>query len=710
MSGLNKRLVVVLGMHRSGTSAITRALNVFGVELGERLMPPVDWDNAKGYFEDIDLNLLNVEMLHALATDWHCLAPIEPDDVDSLYKQGYFLRAVALIRQKIADAPIFGFKDPRVAKLLPFWHQVFLHCGFDVGYVLVVRNPLSVVQSLAKRSGFNAERSYMLWLGHVLTSLSQTEKNRRVLVDYDHFLQASQQDLRLIAKRLALKMDAHALQLYQADFLDTSLRHSVYDLNDLIIDQNCPPLVYELYAALLDVALDNKRLDDAVFHAETVRWHEEFRRFKLNFRWIDQLSLQIAEQNQTKLILETQLHEANGREQALSLQLLEMQQLHVQENDALSQQFSAWEQTHITELASTRQQFEAHLIAVSEREKAISLQLQEMQLAHEQKREALSDEHNSREQALFAELAQSRQQLEAYLLDRVGREVAIALQLQGVYTAHDLQKEELRRQYDEREQDLRSRLLHAQQQLELQLQALLEREKAYANQLQELQQAQMRELAAQSHSHAAREQSLEAQLQAQQEDWGSQAENWASKEQAQAQVISQLQQEINAFNTRYSLQKVISMRNFVVFVARKNSRLHKSPNKLAQPQNSSTIPPIPIETLSSPATKAANDRVSEKPRAYRLDELLAYDDEHFINNAYKVLLGRAPDPEGHAYYLARLRIGISKPEILAQLIKGHEGRSRRVKVFGLNKAVRHQKWKKIPVLGRLLLALASKGS
>lgn len=70
-----KSIVVVLGMHRSGTSAITRGLMVLGVELGDNLMPPAA-DNNKGFFEDVDVNAINVELYRSLGhgQDWHTLA------------------------------------------------------------------------------------------------------------------------------------------------------------------------------------------------------------------------------------------------------------------------------------------------------------------------------------------------------------------------------------------------------------------------------------------------------------------------------------------------------------------------------------------------------------------------------------------------------------------------------------------------------------
>lgn len=290
----NKRLIVVLGMHRSGTSVITRGLQVLGVGLGDRLMPPVEGNNDKGFFEDIDINSLNIEMLQILGSDWHYLSPIEASDVEEMRKKGYILRAVELLRRKIGNATIFGFKDPRVAKLLLFWKEVFAHCQFDVGYVLALRHPLSVVKSLAKRDGLDSEKSYMLWLEHVLTSISNTEGHKRVLVDYDRLMHAPERELERIAERLALEIDPKELQSYKSEFLEEGLRHTVYDLNDLLLDDTCPPLVREIYTDLLDTAVDRRRLDDAALLTKIAIWINEFERLKSILRLVDRLSGQIA--------------------------------------------------------------------------------------------------------------------------------------------------------------------------------------------------------------------------------------------------------------------------------------------------------------------------------------------------------------------------------------------------------------------------------
>ncbi|MBK6906418.1 MAG: hypothetical protein IPH08_04640, partial [Rhodocyclaceae bacterium] len=90
-------------------------LQVMGVELGERLIPAIAGDNAKGFWEDMDLHILDTDMLGALNSNWNRLTLIEPSDIEVLRKQGYHLRAVELLRQKIGSLPVFGLKDPRVA-------------------------------------------------------------------------------------------------------------------------------------------------------------------------------------------------------------------------------------------------------------------------------------------------------------------------------------------------------------------------------------------------------------------------------------------------------------------------------------------------------------------------------------------------------------------------------------------------------------------
>ncbi len=284
-----QKLIVVLGMHRSGTSAITRGLRVIGVGLGKSFIPPAEGNNAAGFWEDADLNAFNIEVLKALESDWHGLSTIKEKDVENLRAQGYFTRAVELLRQKTSNEPVYGFKDPRVAKLLPFWKEVFAHCQLDVGFLIVVRNPLSVARSLAKRDGFDGEKSYLLWLSHVITSLRDSGCGKRTVVDYDILMQSASHELERIARFFDLKVDPKELEEYSSEFLDQNLRHTIYESMDLLADDACPPLVREVYAELLDLAMDKAGFDDPAIPKKIECWARELDRMKSALTLVDRL-------------------------------------------------------------------------------------------------------------------------------------------------------------------------------------------------------------------------------------------------------------------------------------------------------------------------------------------------------------------------------------------------------------------------------------
>ena len=287
------RIIAVVGMHRSGTSVVTRGLQVMGVELGSRLMPPFAGNNSKGFWEDIDINTLNIEMLHSLKSDWHFLAPIQPEEVDTLCRNGYLQRALELLQVKTTGVQLFGFKDPRVAKMLPFWKKVFAQAQAKIDYVVVIRHPLSVCQSLAKRDGFDFEKSYLLWLDHVIGSLVGTEGEDRVLVDYDLLIQEPDSEITRIAKGLKLSINTADLEKFKTEFLDRELRHTTYQLHELTLDNAAPPLVREIYSSLLELAAHNSSLQEVTLKNKTGQWNKEFIRMRSMLVLADKLGSRI---------------------------------------------------------------------------------------------------------------------------------------------------------------------------------------------------------------------------------------------------------------------------------------------------------------------------------------------------------------------------------------------------------------------------------
>ena len=304
-------LIVVLGMHRSGTSAITRGLEVLGVELGDNLMSPMANNNSKGFFEDLDVVDLNISLLNHLGLDWHYASPVTDSQVDDLIASGYLLRAADLMRRKIAFKRPYGIKDPRLAKLIPFWKKVFKHCELDVGYVIAVRNPISVAKSLKKRDGFAFEKSYLFWLDHVLSALIHTEGVDRIVVDFDLVMDHPTKQLDRLAKAFNLSVNSDAMTAYIREFLDEELRHNIDQTRDLAIDPRIPEMARDLYPMLRAGAEMDKQFrlsNDQIAYFTNGRKH-----LHAAILYIDQLNQAVADRDGQLATLNQAVAERDGQ-------------------------------------------------------------------------------------------------------------------------------------------------------------------------------------------------------------------------------------------------------------------------------------------------------------------------------------------------------------------------------------------------------------
>jgi GT2 family glycosyltransferase len=184
-----QKMVVVLGMHRSGTSAIAGLLAQLGANFGHNLIPAAN-DNRKGFFEDADLVAFNNELLAALGVAWNSCKKIawSAATLDRLHAE-YGDRACALLETITCDATgTHALKDPRISRLLPFWQQVFLRNEVDVGFLWVIRNPDAVAKSLATRNCYSPETSCALWLRYNLDILEFKSQASVELVDFNKVL------------------------------------------------------------------------------------------------------------------------------------------------------------------------------------------------------------------------------------------------------------------------------------------------------------------------------------------------------------------------------------------------------------------------------------------------------------------------------------------------------------------------------------------
>jgi GT2 family glycosyltransferase/glycosyltransferase involved in cell wall biosynthesis len=280
-----KNLIVVLGMHRSGTSAVAKALACMGVSLGNDLLP-AGKDNPKGFFEDKAINDLNIEMLRVLGLDWFSLSLVTDAHVNQLVAAGYLQKAVALLNSKIKDYKIFGFKDPRVSKLLKFWKKVFAELDCEVKYVFCLRHPLSVAKSVLQRNKTPIKKGYLLWLSYNIAIATELEGSPFAVIDYDQLMADPGKKLALLAQQLRLEVQPDLAREFVDNFLDESLRHTRFNEADLQKDWQCPEQVVIAYKIINELVHSNSQ-------TELIRFNDFYRAQKqhLNeeFLWIDEI-------------------------------------------------------------------------------------------------------------------------------------------------------------------------------------------------------------------------------------------------------------------------------------------------------------------------------------------------------------------------------------------------------------------------------------
>lgn len=178
---------LVLGMHRSGTSALSQLLSIAGVELPRNVMPGDD-HNAQGYFEPWRIANFNDERLRAGGSAWDDPFAFPAPEVPAPDAAEWRRRAAALFEEEYAGRRHLLMKDPRVTVLMPFWREVLQGLGVAVRCAIPVRHPLAVAGSLGRRNGFPAEKSVLLWTIHMVAAEAYSRDLPRAFVDYDRLL------------------------------------------------------------------------------------------------------------------------------------------------------------------------------------------------------------------------------------------------------------------------------------------------------------------------------------------------------------------------------------------------------------------------------------------------------------------------------------------------------------------------------------------
>ena len=234
-------------MHRSGTSAVAGVLHQLDIPMGSVLMPPTDGENEKGFWEDERIVALHEELLKTLGMTW--------DDTRLMPDQWWLLDEISKVKSKLKEIiktefssiSLWAFKDPRTCRLIPVWHQILDELDIEPLFIHVVRNPVDVERSLARRNDFLHDKSLLLWFIYNVEAFQATSKYPRAVLSYNKLLDETESVIESVCQTLGLEewvVNISKNKKSISDFVSLGLRH--HNIGDEELT-TLPSIFFRLY-------------------------------------------------------------------------------------------------------------------------------------------------------------------------------------------------------------------------------------------------------------------------------------------------------------------------------------------------------------------------------------------------------------------------------------------------------------------------------
>ena len=281
-AAVSQRCILVMGMHRSGTSAMTRVLNLHGVALGDNLLHPAP-DNPRGFWEHRAVVELHERLLTGLDRNWKDPRPL-PEGWQLSEAAARASVDIEAIIDSFAGEAVFAVKDPRLCELVELWLPILHKRGIKAGVVLVVRHPLEVAESIQVRDGWSRDLSWLMWSRSTIDAWKTTSQVPRCVVSYGRVLEDWRSVMARVAAQLELEWPVNSNKAASGvqDFLDVGERHHS---NAEGSESDVPQHLLDIYESLRRVELgeswsivDRFAELNKDFKMSTVALHEELAR------------------------------------------------------------------------------------------------------------------------------------------------------------------------------------------------------------------------------------------------------------------------------------------------------------------------------------------------------------------------------------------------------------------------------------------------
>lgn len=254
-----RQALMVLGMHRSGTSALTRVLGLCGAALPHHRMVSHD-SNPLGHWEPQPIVDAHERFLAEAGTGWDAMADYPPAIFSAQPAAACRRTLTDLTIREYGDAPLFILKDPRISRLMPLWRPVLDALGVAPRIVIMVRNPLEVADSLERRNHWGEHRALIVWLRYLLAAERDTRDLPRCFVGYSQLMNDWRSVVDAISRQLGIAFPARSSAVEQEidSFVRPELRHHRHRTDALLQRADIADCVKQAYRCFSDAAATGK--------------------------------------------------------------------------------------------------------------------------------------------------------------------------------------------------------------------------------------------------------------------------------------------------------------------------------------------------------------------------------------------------------------------------------------------------------------------
>lgn len=250
MSG--RDVIFVVGMSRSGTSALARVFSLCGGAIPLELLPP-NFANPAGYWEPRHAVEINDAFLEAQASSWHdARLTLQLRPTFGPLQERFMTEIVEILARGFQpDGPIV-VKEPRITALLPYWTAAAVELRLRPVFVHIFRNPADVAASLFARDGLSVEHSFALWLKYNLIGERDTRGLRRIFVSYEEVMHDWEPVVARCAAEVGIEVGIDdAIRSAVGDFLSPALHHHrASAIDETAVDPLMVAWVARVYAVL----------------------------------------------------------------------------------------------------------------------------------------------------------------------------------------------------------------------------------------------------------------------------------------------------------------------------------------------------------------------------------------------------------------------------------------------------------------------------